>query len=321
MKKLFLIWILIFACLLTAGCDAMRVPLNGAQETEDHTETGVSGSAASERESTASESDRETLQSADTESVQEQPDAFWRTRPYHGLGTNDILEGDRQVHLFFIDDNESQWDEASIEAFTQKQILLGLDFLEDEAQRYGISLNFSIKKYATVFDEGYELHYDGIIKDGDNGSHTLDLHKCAARALGYENEVELHDELYMKNGYCEVVFLFLVNKDGVAYAFQQAEGSRFYPIVEYATVFVNYLDRDFDLDEITHAAASVAHEILHLYGAADLYEPYERKNTARMLYPEDIMLLDYLNVDEMNLGEFTAYSVGWRSHAPTHVGA
>ena len=282
MRKIRLVWLWILICLLSTGCDTAFEP-----------------------------------SAPPTEHKQEELQSFLQSRPCYELGINVYLQGNVQVHVFFMEDEESRWDEESIEDFTKKQLSLGLDFLEMEARKYGKSLNFSVKRYATALDAGLNVKYNGIIKKGEDDSHTLDLHRCAARILGYENEAKLFDDLYRKNDYQEVILLFAVNKDGVSYANQQAGGSIYYATVEFATVFTNYLGKDFGFDEITYTAAAVAHEILHLYGAEDLYEPDERKQMIKDVYPDDIMLMDYHNIEEMNVGEYVAYAVGWRDQAPT----
>ena len=323
MKRFLLIWILILTFLLTAGCDtngghAEHPSENGGTRLEEDGSQSVGGDENSSGKTDDEPEEEKLPPSADAqEDAQNQLQTFLEARPSYQLGVNAYLEGDVQVHLFFIDDNESQWDEKTIEEFTQKQISLGFDFLESEAERYGQSLDFSIKSYATVFDEGLDVTYDGIIEKGVGGAHSLDLHKWAARLLGYRNEAELYDDLLRKTDCQEVILLFAVNKDGVSYAWHQVEGSIYYPTVEFATIFTNYLGKNFTFDDITYPAAALAHEILHLYGAEDLYTPNELKQMIKDIYPRDIMLLDYVNIEEMNVGEYIAYAIGWLNRAPT----
>jgi hypothetical protein len=63
------------------------------------------------------------------------------------------------------------------------------------------------------------------------------------------------------------------------------------------------------------AAASCAHEILHLFGMGELYFPYDkddrRKKIAKRMFPHDIMRrIDY-NMAKMKIGTYTACRVGW----------
>ena len=239
---------------------------------------------------------------------------------YH-LGTNVELRGNIKVHMFFIDDQESGWDCDSVEEFRNKQIIPGLYYLEREASRYGVLLNFSVESHTMGTVTGRPLLYDGMIvdtvRDDDNGRNNDGVPKRIAWQLGYEDEGEMFAQLYQENDHQEVILLFIVNKDGVSYASKQIGGSEYNAWVEYSIIFRNHLSGDFGPDELMDRVASVAHEILHLYGAIDMYEPIERKELLETLYPNDIMLLDYLDFREMWVGEHTAYTVGWLDSPPT----
>ena len=65
------------------------------------------------------------------------------------------------------------------------------------------------------------------------------------------------------------------------------------------------------------SAATYAHEILHLFGAGDLYFPYDdtliRKDRAPRAFPNDVMYRVDYDLHQLDVGVFTAYRVGWRS--------
>lgn len=264
--------------------------------------------------SSAVASDTSYYESSHADTEQEKLKQFYTTRPCYGAGTNALLLENIQVHVFFTDDNESSWTKQEINAYFNTQIKLGFEFIEKEAKRYGIPLTVTYELYGTALGKGQVIKYEGVVSDGSDGHHDLDTVNHAARDIGYSNKAAMYYDLFEKNDYCEVVFLSVFNKDGISYAHQQAEdnGSA---IVEGAVVFTSYLDYDFKLNENTHMAATVAHEILHLFGAQDLYEE-EFKDYAKTKYSNDIMLMDYRNIEEMIVGKFTAYSVGWRENPP-----
>lgn len=63
-----------------------------------------------------------------------------------------------------------------------------------------------------------------------------------------------------------------------------------------------------------NCAAGIAHEILHCFGADDLYESFLQEKSvdefAARYYPNDIMhRVDY-DINELEIGEFTAWKVG-----------
>ena len=138
------------------------------------------------------------------------------------LGTNCDLQGDIKVHLFFVNDAESQWDPDAITQITNKQILLGLDFLEKEAARYGVALNFSVESHTTGSKTGTPIIYEGKISKSE--PYTVDIPSKIAGQFGYESGGVMYAELYEQDDCQETVWLFLVNQDGVSYARKQYEG-------------------------------------------------------------------------------------------------
>jgi hypothetical protein len=64
--------------------------------------------------------------------------------------------------------------------------------------------------------------------------------------------------------------------------------------------------------------SEIAHNILHLYGAADMYKTLYRRNESKIkklsaLCPNDIMQDCYAkNIRDMEIGEYTRYLIGWQ---------
>ena len=79
----------------------------------------------------------------------------------------------------------------------------------------------------------------------------------------------------------------------------------------------------FRSDEVEYAivsykyASDIAHNLLHLYGAADLHETIYRRDTRKIKmlksrYPNDIMQDPYgIPIRDMDLGDYTKYLIGW----------
>jgi hypothetical protein len=83
---------------------------------------------------------------------------------------------------------------------------------------------------------------------------------------------------------------------------------------EHCVVFSEHYN--YSLDEQGAGAATIAHEILHLFGAEDYYTPNARKALANKTYPKDIMLEARDDVSKNDIGDLTAYSIGWTDVAP-----
>ncbi len=85
---------------------------------------------------------------------------------------------------------------------------------------------------------------------------------------------------------------------------------------------VNFLDTDdIEFTVISYKYPTVlAHNILHLFGAADLFKtPYRRheKKIERLkqLYPNDIMQDMYAkSLNNIEIGDYTQYLIGWRDN-------
>jgi len=69
--------------------------------------------------------------------------------------------------------------------------------------------------------------------------------------------------------------------------------------------------------------AVIAHEILHLFGALDLYiTPYDskkeaekRKRFAMERFPKEVMAFPFRGLDSLEIGTLTEYLIGWRREA------
>lgn len=312
MKKLVTIFLCLVMCFSFVGCDN-NVKQNSKINTSSVTFEEAHSNDNHFGNDLTSPNTQNTI-SSDEQEENNELSLFLQSREGYQQGTNCDLQGNIKVHLFFVDDQESQWDKETVEQFTNKQILPGLNFLEEEAKYYGVALDFSVQSHTTGFKTGNPIRYNGKISKIAN--HTLDIFDNIAAQFGFESSGEMYAELYGQNNCSEVIFLSIVNKDGISYALKQCDGDFYNPILEFGVVFKNDFNKNFDIDENTHAAVSVAHEILHVYGAVDMYTPIETKEMLESVYPRDIMLLNYSNIDDLVVGDYTAYSVGWKNQAP-----
>ena len=66
--------------------------------------------------------------------------------------------------------------------------------------------------------------------------------------------------------------------------------------------------------------SEIAHNVLHLYGAADLHKTLFRRNEKKIkklseLLPNEIMLDPYAkNINNMEISEYTKYLIGWQEN-------
>ncbi len=230
-------------------------------------------------------------------------------RPDYDYGTCQDLSGNVTVALLFLDDFESKWDDESSTRFFENEALPALEFLEQQALRYGVDLNFTTEVYT-------DLYYDEevIINSKETGYVTADTLSQAATELGYRSDDDLHKHLKSSHGNDEVIYLTIFNKNGTGYALNPKRGTD-YDFVEHSIIFAH--DLNSDRTEPSGSQASViAMEIVYLYGAENLKTPDTRKELAEFLYPKDVMLYAQYSISDNAITDITAFNVGWTNEVP-----
>lgn len=232
-------------------------------------------------------------------------------RPYYLLGNCRNLKDNPLVVLLFIDDDESCWSADEVTAYTNNYINEGLAYLETKAKEWNVDLKFTVKSYSTPLSD-YTLKYEGsVIKDLRINGSSKDVLDQAAYDMGYSSNWELYSKFKTEHGnYNDIIFLTLINKAGKSYTRHDISTGRT-SYSEHCVLFSNYLEGD----SFGCRASTVAHEILHLFGAEDFYNGF-REVLAYQKYPKDIMLWMPKEAYENEIGDFTAYTIGWTDTIP-----
>ncbi len=221
------------------------------------------------------------------------------------------LKGAPLVVLLFIDDDESNWTSEEVTDYTNRYIFEGLKYLEDKAKEWGVDLNFRVESYSTPLSE-YTLKYEGcVIKDLRINGSSKDVLEQAALDMGYSSDWELYSKF--KTDYADgndVIFLTFLDKPGKSYA-RHANSTGKSSYSEHCVIFSDYLEGG----SFGCRSSTVAHELLHLFGAEDYYDGY-REILAYQTYPKDIMLWMPKEIYQNEIGDFTAYTVGWTDSIP-----
>lgn len=262
----------------------------------------------SSNESETVSKEEEFNQNEDKESTEELVGVN-KLRPDYDLGNCRDLSGDITVIVFYLDDFESNWTAAEINNFTEKEIKPGLKFLEDSAQKFGISLNLKIEEVHS------SIYYDDKVEEDikASGYATIDTLYTAARSLGYKSDkdfISKYEEKYSTEVICYCVF----NKEGGSYALNPKRGSDV-DIAEHVLIFA-YDAESTGYEPVGWQSSVVAHETLHLYGAEDYYKPAERKALAQKYCPNDIMLSCKYFLLLNDFGDATAFYIGWTDVVP-----
>ena len=244
-----------------------------------------------------------------------QKEAFRNT---YGLGTCHTLSGKQTVVLFFVDDNESSWSAEDVTEYTETQIFPALSFLKSEAEARGVELDFEIKRFSTPLSGGLKIKYTGVInRDLEVGGSTKDVPHQIASRLGCSSPLTLLGAMREEFQTEAIIPLVLIQSNGLSYArYQLSEGV--YDHMEYAVMFSDKWNATTGQWRHTSArSAYVAHHILALFGGENYYSSDSREAMAEEYYPFDIMLMDYNSLYLLDVGDYTAFCVGWTDTIPT----
>ena len=231
------------------------------------------------------------------------------TRKEYKIGSCYNMQDDLCYYIIFIDDNESRWNEADKTEFVEKKFVPSLNYLTKQGSAYDVTLKTD-----------YEVHkatatYNGIIEAEtvENGAQH-DIFTQIASSLGYESPKEMNDSLKNKLDVKQVAYLLAVNKEGRSYKLSHSQ-----TMIERKYEFCVFFSQSIGNTDTT-CYSTIAHEILHLFGAEDYYDPYgdlpEREKLAKEIYPDDIMFSTVTDINNVNVGNYTAYSVGWIDELP-----
>lgn len=240
-------------------------------------------------------------------------DAEWKKNL---TGSAGVLEGKSVLISIYIEDPVTRWSEKDKNE-ASKKVMCASRYIKKQAKKYGkdVTIIADRKKYKDIcYDHQTRLK----IKDS-NKSH-MKLYKEMKKFI--EDQVDV-TAIRGKYGTDSIGFLFHVNKSGLSSTMVHyiQDGTKYF--YECSTLFSRY-------EKKPEGASTYAHEILHLFGARDLYERslpdgilssfvryVERK------FPNDIMYSTYTMSGKQlkyriknEISRITAYFLGWRESIP-----
>ena len=293
--------ILTFILLFCNSCNSsVEEPENSSPGTEEKLIENIDSSSKPTTEATESQISTEDM------------DKINLMREDFDLGNCKQLSGKVIVILLYMDDFESFWTEDEITKFTEFEVKPALDFMEKQAQNHNVSLSMEI---------GYihsGLYYDDEVIESvkETGYATGDVLWKASLGLGYESDKKMLEEYRRQFQTEEIVSFAIFNKDGTSYALNPKRGYDDYNIREHCLIFA--YDRGSNKESAIRGGQSsvIAHEMLHLFGAEHLYTPRARKEIAERVFSKDIMLHQEYEIQKNNIGDATAFYIGWTDTVP-----
>ncbi len=233
-------------------------------------------------------------------------------RKNYGVGSCYDMKESICYLIIFLDDKESSWSEEDKLKFMEKKFEPSLSFLHEKAESYNVTLNDKYLVYEK--EDKSAVTYSQVI-DADiveNGSQDGIL-SAVASSLGYPSVRSMNLNLKKDLEVDQVAYLIVLNKKGRSYKHShQINSTEKYEFCVFFNDTILYKDGN--------CTSTIAHEILHLFGAEDYYDPYgefpKREKLAKELYPNDIMNETFKNINDAEIGNFTAYTVGWIDEMP-----
>lgn len=237
------------------------------------------------------------------------------------------LQNDVLLYFVFIDTRTTYpWSEFDI-LTTIDSIQVATRWLEGVAKKNGVALHIK-----TDFYIGDEFT---TIQKNLPGSSVDKTIKNLKLAEGMKSLSRWGDNISKIVGES----LYIKEKDGIPTQKKPGTKERLiaflrdeYQVESVALLFLvnNYFKTDISLgintlhnDDVEFSVVSykypsdIAHNFLHLYGAADLHKTYFRRskrNTklAKSVFPDDIMSEVYARpLNELEIGPYTQYLIGW----------
>ncbi len=239
------------------------------------------------------------------------------------------LKGETLLYLIFVDNKETiPWTEFDIQS-TLDSLSIAIAWLEKQARKNNIILNIKSDYY---IGEEYTT-----IKKRLPGSSVKEVISTPNFKNGIETVNDWVDDICKRAGRS----LVIPQKDGIPEIRQPRNKERLiaylrdaYKVESVALLIMlnNYYKEDISIpvntmnnEDVEYALVSykypadIAHNFLHLHGAADLHETlYRRKQNSIELanknFPNDIMQDPYAKkLNELNIGTYTQYLIGWKN--------
>lgn len=214
------------------------------------------------------------------------------------IGSASVLEGSVGIYHVFVSESMAEWTDSDVE-LALTNVEQALMFLNYHAELHGRELYFQQEAIQVVYDAGVPIELTA------DPQWTERVIQATGAMSGNDLAATLRDAW----GVDQVLIALHVNKTGLSYALAYVPGADPTYSSERVVLFTRYPDTR------PTAAATYAHEMMHLFGALDLYYPTDtddsRRELAQRIFPDDIMLRVEYNLANLTVNDFTAYRVGW----------
>lgn len=195
-----------------------------------------------------------------------------------------------------------------------------MNWIKKEGSRYGKIFEHATYPYRSL-DETiiFDTVYKSKLEDERSPDHDL-LYRILQKT-GFQNHAHFYGLCRQNVTFTDLQFLIFAKGKGVSHAFRY-QGNHWVwgrqdpdkHFIESAVIY----DKDENGNE--NAAATTAHEILHLFGVSDLYanKQWKKANelTIRQNYPKSIMLsFSRQDLNTFEIDYYSAWYLKWHNKA------
>lgn len=238
-------------------------------------------------------------------------------------GSAKYLDGDTVLVSIFLEDRDAFWTSAD-RALVADNMDIAVDYLKSEGERYGkrVNLIYDLEEHPDLeYHMKYKKPFPGTSQVNNDNDREDELIYAIYDYL--ENEIPVQDimEKYQVNSIGFLVFIDSEAKEAVAYHYLPEYEGWYY--TEMCCINLRWKSTGDNVKAETYA-----HEILHLFGARDLYcsnmfgISKEFVDYAAEEYANDIMLgharkgVSWKHSISADITDITAYSLGWKYSIP-----
>lgn len=230
----------------------------------------------------------------------------------HKLGSAKLLEGDNILISIFVDINGNEWTEEE-KQYSEDSLKEAVTWIEGEGAAYGKQIRF-IYNMDSQSDLLYTQSIDFKVDSDSDDSNQYTYYLYNKLWIQENIDVVSIKENYGSNS---IGYLFFIKDRGTSYTYTHYLEDKNINKEEMCTIYLE----DSSEYNLYENPATYAHEILHLYGALDLYKgacPEDLNAYVIDSYPYEIMLSTYNETlipneygEVKSISPITAYMLNW----------
>jgi hypothetical protein len=229
-------------------------------------------------------------------------DSLWKS------GSADSLDGRILTFTCFVSAKNDAWmnsEKDSIEGLISEAQI----WLVKQATKNDVTLSFKNNSEELVDDRIYA----NIIRNQNDLIERSKILFQIQHELGFTRKFSILDYMFDSTSCNKLNLLVFVKSQGTSYSLPFRIGmNKAKNFVEGSILFSQFESGK------KLISSTIAHEMLHLYGAWDFYETFaqtkDRQVKANELFPNSIMLHTYTNINDNDVDELTSWLIGWNKY-------